>query len=104
MTNKEYYTREKIIELCDKGIVPLDKWSNRDTPSAQSGIGLIRTYLIAGCDFKLDNAEDEFDPSWIGAPSIELLFEFSAEEFGDCECGYFPSEKCLEVVNGNDWY
>jgi hypothetical protein len=28
-------TREELLSLCEQGVVPVQKWRDRDTPSAQ---------------------------------------------------------------------
>ena len=53
MTFKEYYNREKLIKICEKAIVDISKWSNRDSPSAQINIGKCWALLKAGCEYNL---------------------------------------------------
>ena len=47
------YTREDLIAICELAVVPHDRWSDRDTPGAQEGVGKAWAFLKAGCAFRV---------------------------------------------------
>ncbi len=47
----EEYTREMLIDLCEKGVVHFDKWTNRDSSDAQIQLGQAWVLLKAGVPF-----------------------------------------------------
>ena len=99
------YTREDLIDLLEKAIVPEGKWSDRDSDSAQSQCGEALALLKCGCDFNLDPSErlkPDSNIIW-----IEIHTKgFSYFEGGDkeSETYYIPTQKKLDEVNGGDWY
>lgn len=36
---KTDYTREELISICERAIVPQSKWWDRDSEQAQAGVG-----------------------------------------------------------------
>jgi hypothetical protein len=111
MTN---YSREKLIEICEKSIVPLPEWGDRDTPSAQENVGLCWVLLKSGCDFSvLVEPEEKGDRCVTDERSIWLrirwpsFLDFECEKEGDPsnqELFYLPTERRLEKTQGGDWY
>jgi hypothetical protein len=93
------YTREQLIELCDKAIVPFEKWQNRDTPKAQSDIGTIRAYLKAGCKYRIvTDMPGDPETIWL------QIHHYQFEDGADWHLYYMPSQKKIDAANGGDWY
>lgn len=102
------YTREQLINICEKSFVPQTKWRNRDTADSILGVGKCLALLKAGCHFEIKEETTE-STIWI---------QFFVRDFGwfegsqDCKDGnqshdyyfYLPTAKTLEEVNGGDWY
>jgi hypothetical protein len=108
------YTREKLIEICEKAFVPVACWRNRDTPSAQEKLGLCWILLKDGCDFRVilvssdpkDNCVTNDETIWlyITWPSFD---DFEWGEKSHCsneELFYLPTESRLEKKINLDWY
>lgn len=103
------YTREDLIAICEKAIVPEAQWRNRDTPRSQERVGTAWALLKAGCDWRI--AEDMYDKRpaerehtiWI---QIEYpgfgTFDWEGPE--EDELFYLPTEKRLAERVGGDWY
>jgi len=104
--------REQLISLCERAIVDVSKWSDRDSPSAQCKTGECWALLKANCEFEylIDGSlfSDE-RTVWIKIWHPD----FSNMEDGiDCddkknlhyEHYYLPTEKRLSEANNNDWY
>lgn len=104
---KKTYTREFLIEICEKAIVHHSKWRNRDTFSSQCGLGKAWALLKAGCDFKVMN--DKKNPPV--TDDCTIWIEIYATGFDYFEGGgieeetfYLPTLSRLKKENGNDWY
>lgn len=103
------YTREQLLLICEASIVPQQKWSNRDTPSAHENIGLCWAMLKAGCNFKIledaacnlctDDKTIWLEISWRNFNSFEY-----EEGSVDSETFYLPTLNRLKEVDGDDWY
>ncbi|MGL5719466.1 MAG: hypothetical protein ACRCYP_01540 [Alphaproteobacteria bacterium] len=111
---KDEYTRGRLIEICEKAVVPVEKWSNRDTPSAQEKIGLCWILLKDGCEFRVivgssdpkDNCVTNEDTIWLKIrwPSFD---DIEWGDKGNCsneELFYLPTEARLHRREGRDWY
>lgn len=106
---KTDYSREELISLCERAIVPVEKWSDRDSDSAHQNIGQAWAYLKAGCEFRISTEErlttDE-ETIWLyfKVPTFQY-FEYGDEGEGYPEehC-YIPTEKRLQERAGEDWY
>lgn len=104
-------TREELIALCDDGVVPVDKWSNRDSASAQKQLGEARALLAAGCDFDVidDRGRLKSDDRTLW---VEIIYPgFQAFEWGhserahwDDDTYYLPTRQRLDDNAGRDWY
>lgn len=98
-------TREELIALCDRGVVPQSQWFNRDSASAQKQLAVARTLLMAGCDFRLDDGpytKSDADTWW-----VEITYEgFDFHEVGDLSVDtfYIPTDARLRARAGRDWY
>lgn len=110
------YTREQLIQICEMAIVPQDKWNNRDTASAQLGVGKCLVLLKSGCYFEIQRGE--------GACSTDeetIWIQFWVKDFGFFEGNnddtkgnkgnwdqvyhyYLPTLKRLNDRIGRDWY
>ncbi len=101
------YTREQLIEICEKGFVPQKAWYNRDSAAAQ--IQLYKAYglLKAGCDFVVvgghgDCCTDEktiwLYIFWNGFSYFDHRGPAEEDQF------YLPTFKRLEERKGLDWY
>jgi hypothetical protein len=102
------YSRGDLIKICERAIVPVDKWRNRDTPSSQRSLGICLVMLKAGCRFKViyDGgvcSTDEFT-IWleIGWPSFHT-FEYGSG-YENSGTFYLPTQKRLDECKGGDWY
>jgi hypothetical protein len=107
-------TREELIALCERGRVPQEKWSNRDSASAQRQLGEAWALLSAGCEFEILSSGDlRSDKSrwWIeikyeGFKYHESYspYEDDREDFLSKDTAYIPTSACLDAANGEDWY
>lgn len=95
------YTREKLIEICEKSIVPHEKWRDRDTAVSQEWVGKAWAFLKAGASFEIESGTND-RTIWIRI----TVNGFDAFEGGDpqTESFYLPTEARLERANGEDWY
>lgn len=99
------YSREELISLCERAIVPQEHWGNRDSGIAHLNIGQAWALLKANCEFEIT----EVTSSTI---LIEIVYEgFNAFEYGaddpDNMCienFYIPTQARLEAHKGSDWY
>lgn len=103
-------TRETLIELCERAIVPERSWCNRDSARAQTGVGECWALLKAGCDYEIlttGTLTTDDRTIWIrffphGFSTKELGREEGREY--DSETFYLPNEKRLDEADGKDWY
>lgn len=105
-------SRDELVALCEAGIVPEEKWSNRDSYSSQTKLGMAWALLKAGCDFKVLYADPE-SPSWsLGTDEDTIWIEIYSKGFHYFEWGegkeedtfYIPTRKRLKSRKGRDWY
>jgi len=114
------YTREQLIEICEKAIVPFEKWNDRDTSSAQLGVGQCLSLLKSGCKFEIQTKENttasacitDDETIWIQFYVRNFIwFEYHYDDEdrqegiidNDCHF-YLPTPQRLEMSQGNDWY
>lgn len=115
------YTREKLIEICEKALINHNLWSDRDSAAAIIGVGSCLALLKTGCRFEISTAENtkkgdrcvtDDDTIWITFWVMDFLwFENLCLEPG-YENGrkstdyhyYLPTEKRLKEKEGKDWY
>ena len=103
---KMEYTRDELLVICETAVVPVDKWRNRDSPSAQEQLGLCRHLLLCGCDFWVIQTGDIATNDrtiWI---SIEWP-SFAKFEYGgghEDRRFYLPTAKRIKENEGKDWY
>jgi hypothetical protein len=98
-------TRDDLIALCERGIVPESKWTDRDSAGAQMQLGKAWALLRAGCDFRLASSPEQTeDTHW-----VEITYEgFDYVEMGagheTTDLFYLPTASRLERKAGHDWY
>ena len=101
------YSREYLIEICEKAIVPVERWNNWGTPHAQQSVGRCWALLKAGCEFEVDAKETTEETIWlnINTPTFNT-FEYGEEDgdFNELESFYLPTEKRLKDRGDRDWY
>lgn len=105
------YTRGDLIAICERAIVPLEKWQDRDTPESQRKVGECWAYLRAGCEFHVT-----YEPEYRGDSCVTndetIWLEVDHPNFGTFEWGgngdtqryYLPTPARLEQHAGEDWY
>lgn len=99
--NKQNYSREQIIALCERSSVSQDNWRNRDSASAQKQVGELLMLLKAGCDFTVDENTSH------QTISVRVTYDgFNAFEGGEKDTGYFylPTDERLKNRQSKDWY
>lgn len=96
-------TRDDLIALCERGVVPVDRWYNRDSASAQKQLGEARALLSAGCDFTLsaDPASDQ--STWWVRITYPGFGHFDWGGEWEDDLFYIPTAERLERRDG-DWY
>ncbi len=104
MTN---YTRDELVAICERAVVPHAQWSDRDTARAQEGVGKAWAFLRAGCDLRVITEGDicvtDEQTIWI---------EITHDDFGVIDWGgpqetetfYLPTPARLDAHAGRDWY
>jgi len=113
---------EKFYKHLEQCIVPRDKWSDRDSNSAQRNIGDIWRLLKSGHRFEIwsdykDEArarllslDDFFSPENTICTNYIYIYDimtFSACEYdtkGEKITYYFPTPFGLKNAEGKDWY
>ena len=100
-------TREELIQLCERSIVPSSAWGNRDSAAAHLQLGQAWALLKAGCNFTIDvDASDEhswnLDIEWEGFNAFEYGNEYG--ENLESDSFYIPTEDRLNKRQGGDWY
>ena len=109
---KVNYTREELIEICEKAIVQEKDWQDRDTESSQCKVGECWALLKAGCDFEViyedDTCATDETTIWLYVYSEGFrYFEYASaddNDYKETHHYYLPTKKRLEQVNGKDWY
>lgn len=107
------YTRELLIELCEKAFVKQEDWKDRDSADAQAGIAMSLMLLKAGCKFEASGSE-------IFTHTIDITFwvkDFTWWDVLDADeveypdgvnngkyTYYIPTQYKLDQVAGKDWY
>lgn len=108
MSVKTDYTRDDLIWLCEDAVVHVGRWSNRDTPGAQEGIGRAWAFLRAGCPFVVRTAVTHGGGCVTNERTIWI--EITHPVFGTFDHGaghesetfYLPTRERL--AGGGDWY
>lgn len=106
------YRREDLIAICERAIVPIEKWRNRDSPSAQEQLGKALVLLRCGARFTVRRAPRHGEHGcYTDSRTIWVDIQwhgFSDFEFGtrwsESDTFYLPTRARLDAVNGEDWY
>lgn len=107
------YSREQLVEICEKAVVPVEHWLDRDTPSTQEKIGTAWALLKAGCEFKVCYApENATETRGCWTDEYTIWIEITYPTFGTFDWGadhevdtfYLPTLERLAERAGKDWY
>ncbi|WP_436702452.1 hypothetical protein [Nocardioides sp. BYT-33-1] len=101
------YTREDLIAICERAVVPHDRWGDRDTPGAQEGVGKAWAFLKAGCTFRVST-----EGKYCVTDDRTIWIEIDHDDFGTRDWGgpgetetfYLPTPARLDATAGRDWY
>lgn len=101
-------TTEELIALCERAIVPVERWHDRDSARSQTKIGQALALLRAGAEWRFSN-DPRTDDNTIW---IEITYPgFNAFEMGrgdreywEDDLFYIPTAARLEATAGRDWY
>ena len=97
--------REELVRICEAAVVDHQQWGDRDTASAQKGVGKAWAYLKAGCPFQVlttGSLVTNERTIW-----LEIIYDgFSTfEGDGKESCTvYLPTWARLKETEGHDWY
>jgi len=114
---KVNYTREELIKICEDSIVPVENWSDRDTPITQLKVGKVWALLNAGLDFKIHTKKNSIKNSKCVTDAETIWLEITYPTFASIESGdeglediatfYLPTparlKKARKIVR-RDWY
>lgn len=120
---KTDYTREELISICERAIVPQSKWENRDSEQAQAGVGRCWQLLKCGCEFEVLIGSKE-QSTLLATDENVIWLQFYVHNFawfendedsrpakgydidstGEPLNFYLPTEKALVNAKGKDWY
>jgi hypothetical protein len=102
-------TRDELIALCDRGIVPIAEWSDRDTAKAQRQLAWARALLKAGAPYReapmVNPSPDThwIEVTWPGFDAFEQGRDFAAG-YHETSLHYIPTAERLDRTAGRDWY
>lgn len=97
-------TREELIDLCERGVVPHDRWYNRDSSAAQRQLGEALALLRAGCDFRVPADPAPTSQTWWVRIAFDGFAHFDYGGGQDDELFYIPTAERLAAREGTDWY
>lgn len=100
------YTREELIALCEKAVVPVEKWNNRDTPDAQLQVAAAWWMLKSNCPFSVGVDSDD-RTIWVSirAPRFaHIECDLTDPENWTEDSCYIPTQARLDAAAGGDWY
>ena len=95
------YTREKLIDICERAIVPHDEWADRDTAGTQEGIGKSLVFLKAGCKFEVKTEENTRDGSGCITDDRTIWIQFWVRGWNYFE---FPSDEETDGIHNSDYF
>ena len=97
-------TREELISLCERGVVPVSQWRNRDSAGAQIQLGGASVLLKAGAEFRSAGDPADTDQTiWIRITYPGFAhFDWDGKEEDDLF--YIPTDERLRDRAGKDWY
>jgi hypothetical protein len=99
---------ETLIALCERAVVPVGEWHDRDSASAQRQVGEALALLRAGAKWQESTDPKSNDRTiWIRIqfPGFNAFEEGHDDEntWAD-ELFYIPTAQRLDDTNGRDWY
>lgn len=102
------WTREELIDICERAVVAQEKWANRDSHEAHLNIGQAWVLLQAGCEFTIRVA----GKGDVCTNERTIWVDISARGFASFDCGglpdtelfYLPTPERLDSTSGKDWY
>jgi hypothetical protein len=118
-------SREYFINICERAIVPQDKWDDRDSEASQKGVGRAWQLLKCGCEFTIVTKEIQKDhhsnrETWVLHFKVHnfMWFEncheedekhpgYTMDSSGEFLSMYLPTEEVLELAAERglaDWY
>jgi len=101
--------RELLIRLCERSIVNVKSWSNRDSHISQTKVGTLWALLKAGCEFRImdrdsdANCKTNDQTIWVEVSEIPDFGHMDAGGEKATETFYLPTPKRLAERSG-DWY
>lgn len=107
------YDRDELIEICERAVVPEDKWRNRDSPATQIKVGMAWVLLKASCDFRIMPEKPEGVASGCFTDTRTIWLEIDRKTFNTFETDrddrdeltvYLPTPAKLDANKGSDWY
>lgn len=108
MTDNEKLTREDLIALCERAVVNVGKWHDRDSAHAQEQIGTAWALLNAGCEWALStDPRSDNRTVWVKItyPSFHAFEEGPDDrDHWNTELFYIPTGARLDATTGKDWY
>ncbi len=102
---KSDYTRDELIAICERGIVPQEQWLNRDSAGAQRQLGEAWSLLKAGCLFRVLTSGSLItneDTIWVEFTINGFNFFESGQ--AETETAYLPTPARLARSQDEDWY
>lgn len=90
---KSDYSREDLIDICGRAIVPVSRWCNRDSDEAHKKVGECVARLMRGDDFEVITSGDCF-----ATDARTIWLEIDGDSF------YLPTLQRIEQSAGGDWY
>lgn len=110
MRIKTDWTRDELIEICERAIVDQERWTDRDSQRSQARLGEAWALLRAGCDWHLaDEPATDTKTIWIevysqGFDWFEGGYDGRDDSFLKCDLFYLPTPSRLDKADGGDWY
>lgn len=97
-------SREALIALCERAVVPIDRWRNRDSAAAQRQVGDALVLLRAGATItESSSPASTGETHWIDL-SFPGFGYFDWDGEWETETFYIPTAERLGRVEGGDWY
>ena len=97
-------TREELIALCERGVVPVSQWFNRDSAGAQIQLGKALALLRAGAEFYTAGDPADTDQTiWISI-TYPGFAHFDWDGEWEHDTFYIPTDARLRDRAGKDWY
>lgn len=101
------YTREHLVDLCERSIRPMSAWHDRDSASAHEQVGRAWALLRADAPFAV-LTEGEHCVTSDRIVWVRIEWEgFGFHDYGgDLERGtfYIPTALRLDEAGDSDWY